>query len=62
MNGQEYSEEFGGEVYPPESWDELPEYPILCMSVHFLEMWKQLISFGVPAERIILGICIGKVW
>ena len=58
VKGQEYSVEFGCEVYHPKVWNKLPEYPILCMSVHFLEMWKQLICLGVPTERIILGICI----
>lgn len=58
VSRQEHSEEFECDIYNPVDWKKLPKTPILCMSVHFLEMWRQLVSLGVPEERIILGICI----
>lgn len=52
---KEYSREYGCSVYPPAKWEQLPQYPIVCMSAHFCEMWKQLIELGVPAQRIVVG-------
>ncbi len=53
---KEYSPKYGCSVYPPSAWRQLPEYPILCMSARFCEMWQQLVKLGVPESRIILGM------
>lgn len=42
-------------AYNPSHVMELSNVPIICMSVHFVDMWRQLIDLGVPAERIIFG-------
>lgn len=53
---KEYSREYECVVYPPADWRKLPECPIICMSVHFCEMWKQLTELGVPESRIVPGV------
>ena len=51
-----YWDEYECFVYNPKYWSELPSVPILCMSIHFIEMWKQLIDLGVDCERIKFAI------
>lgn len=43
-------------IYNPLDWKKLPQYKILCMSIHFIKMWKQLIDLGIPSERVVLGV------
>lgn len=58
VENEEYSEQYHCKVYNPERWMELPDYEIVCMSVYFIQMWKQLMELGVPARRIRFGICM----
>ena len=50
--------EDGIPVYNPENLKELPEAPIITMSVKFFEMWQQLKNLGVKDERTIFGITL----
>lgn len=59
---KEYDEEFRCEVYNPIEWEKLPQVNILCMSIHFIDMWKQLISLGVIPERIRIGTQIAPFY
>lgn len=43
-------------VYFPKDVKKLPQVPIVIMSIHFVEMWQQLISYGVDEKRIDFGI------
>lgn len=45
-------------VYNPKNILNLPEYDIFCISNYWFQMWKQLISLGVEAERIKFGVNI----
>lgn len=40
-------------VLHPESVCSLKESPIFLMSVHFVEMWKQLMALGINPDRIV---------
>lgn len=48
-------EAFNCDVYHPYDVNLLPEVEIFCLSVHFIEMWKQLIKLGIAGERIRFG-------
>lgn len=52
---RDFSDEFDCYIYNPKQWNLLPDCPIVIMSVHFIEMSMQLVSLGVPCERIIFG-------
>ncbi len=56
--GTVLTNEDGIPVYNPENLKELPEAPIITMSVKFFEMWQQLKNLGVKDERIIFGITL----
>jgi hypothetical protein len=45
-------------VIPPDKIKEYPDVPILLASVHFPEMWKQLMELDINPDRIIFGIDI----
>lgn len=49
------SDKEGNMIYHPNHINELPCVPIVIMSIHFIEMWQQLIMLGVDENRIILG-------
>lgn len=55
---KEYDEEYKCYVYNPSYVTELSECNILCMSIHFVAMWKQLILLKVPEKRIYFGVNI----
>lgn len=55
VNGVIRDEEFKCDVYHPDNINTLPEVEIFCLSLHFIEMWKQLIKLGVASNRIRFG-------
>lgn len=50
--GIEYDENYKVDVYNPNKINELDYDYIMCASIHFVEMWKQLQQFGVSGEKI----------
>lgn len=40
-------------ILHPDSVSSLDEKPIFLMSVHFIEMWKQLMELGISPDRIV---------
>ena len=59
---RDYSNEFGCDIYNPGRWKCLPEYPIICMSVHFVEMWKQMVELGIPTARIFFAVSLSPFY
>lgn len=53
-----FTDENGINIYNPSKVMELPMVPIIIMSVKFYEMWQELISIGVKAERIMFGFAL----
>ncbi|MCI9108031.1 MAG: class I SAM-dependent methyltransferase [Lachnospiraceae bacterium] len=43
-------------TYLPKELINLPKVPIIIMSIHFIEMWKQLMMEGVDENRIEFGM------
>lgn len=43
-------------AYLPEELIRLPQVPIIIMSIHFIEMWKQLMMEGIDEKRIEFGM------
>ena len=43
-------------TYLPEKIHKLPQIPIVIFSVHFIDMWKQLIELEVDENRIDFGV------
>lgn len=48
-------EKEGIPIYNPQKINELPECPIILMSVAFFAMWEQLVKLGVKSDRIVFG-------
>lgn len=55
VENEKLSDEFGCYIYNPQRWELLPKCSIIIMSIHFIEIWDQLIGLGVPSERIKIG-------
>ena len=62
IESKEYDEKYRCYVYNPAYINELPLCNILCMSIHFIAMWEQLISMGVSEERIKFGVSIPPIY
>lgn len=58
VDEMEYDSVYGKKIYHPSKIKELPSLPIVCMTLRFVGMWKQLLLEGVDPARIKFGICI----
>lgn len=52
---KEYDSEYQCMVYNPNECQKLEKCSILCMSLKFYDMCRQLIDLGIPIERIMAG-------
>lgn len=53
---REFDEKYGCEVINPYNLKDYIDCQILCMSASYIDMWKQLISIGISADRILFGV------
>ena len=60
VNEKEIDIETGLPVFPPENLYLIDDCDILVVSVHFIDMWKQLMEIGVEHNRILFALFLGE--
>lgn len=56
VSNEEYDKEYNLKVYNPNRVNEFKNCSIICMSIYFIDMWKQLKELGVANSNILFGI------